>query len=85
MKQLTLFVVPRPSRARPRKLMHVIDAGPDDGDWGPGQIDRVRFGCGRCGHETDWQPCLASIAKRGVPCPHCNPDPCPLFPLKEES
>ena len=73
MSQPRLFDVPKVSRPR-RVLMHVIDAGPDDQfDDGPGVTDNVRFGCKRCGHETDWERRLRSEAKRGEPCPVCNP------------
>jgi len=63
---------PKP-RKKPSKLMHVIDAG-QDCSCEVGGIQVVKFGCQRCGHETDWveMPNVTS-AKRGVPCPVCNP------------
>lgn len=61
---------------RPRRvLMRVVDAGegcgcPDDS---PGP-HVVRFGCNRCGHETGWlRVDSVAEAKRGIPCPKCNP------------
>lgn len=71
--QATLFDVetkPRP-RAKPRVLMHVVDAG-DCGGCGEHESD-VRMKCRKCGRETDWTRMLVSVAKRGVPCPCCNP------------
>jgi len=57
---------PKP-RQKPRKLMHVIDAGP-----GFDKKDMVLFKCGHCGHEPDWMLCGMTEAKRGIPCPKCN-------------
>ncbi|MCP1375368.1 hypothetical protein [Dyella lutea] len=52
-------------RAKPRVMMHVIDAG----------VGLALFQCARCGHESDWVPYGSlSDAKRGMPCPHCNPE-----------
>lgn len=64
-EQLTLFDLPR---AKPRKLMHVFDAGPAETG---GHM--IRFHCARCDHETDWM-LVATVteAKRGIPCPRCN-------------
>jgi len=63
---------PKP-RKKPRKLMHVIDAGGGD----CGGMERgehlLRFGCGACKHETEWQTVKnISEGKRGIPCPKCN-------------
>lgn len=53
-------------RAKPRVMMHVIDAG----------VDLALFECGRCGYNTDWVPYVSlSEAKRGMPCPDCNAEP----------
>lgn len=61
------------TRRRPRTLMHVIDAGEDCGlAMERGEKHRVRLGCARCGHESQWTVCLMSVAKRGIPCPLCN-------------
>ena len=66
--QTDLFpLASRPARAKPRKLMHVIDAG-----IGPASESLARFECGRCGHESDWMVCSWSEARRGIPCPKCN-------------
>lgn len=61
---------------KPRKprqwLMHVIDAGNDCCVSEPGE-QLVRYGCQRCGHETDWVTARnVTEAKRGIPCPKCN-------------
>lgn len=68
MRHPQLFDNPPPPRAKPRKLMHVIDAGPDymsDRSW-------VRMACRRCGHEQDFHDMHFRQALRGVPCPQCN-------------
>lgn len=66
-KQQRPFDVPAKPRAKPRKLMHVIDAGPGyDGK------DMCQFKCYHCGHESGWTLCKFGEAKRGVPCPKCN-------------
>jgi DNA-directed RNA polymerase subunit RPC12/RpoP len=58
---------PKP-RKKPRKLMHVYDAGPAE----DGQC-MVVFLCGRCDHKTDWLLAKnVTEAKRGMPCPKCN-------------
>lgn len=62
-----LFDVPSKPRAKPRKLMHVYDAGP-----GYDERDRVKFLCPHCGHESEWMLIKCSDAKRGIPCPKCN-------------
>lgn len=54
-------------RRKPRKLMHVCDAGPGDEE-----EDLVRFRCARCDHETEWMLMKTAEAKRGIPCPACN-------------
>ncbi len=66
----TLFEIepaPKRPRAKPRVLMHVIDAGP-----GIDKKDMCRFGCIRCGHESEWLLCGTAEAKRGLPCLVCN-------------
>jgi hypothetical protein len=70
--QNTLFEIepnePKP-RSKPRKLMHVIDAGPgyDKGH------DMAQFECNRCGHRSEWEQHKFADIKRGIPCPVCNP------------
>lgn len=66
-KQQRLFDVPAKPRAKPRKLMHVIDAGPGYDD-----EDLCQFKCYHCGHESEWLLYKFTEAKRGVPCPKCN-------------
>jgi DNA-directed RNA polymerase subunit RPC12/RpoP len=71
--QTDLFGFDPAPRRKPKKLMHVVDACADEcGETSGAQL--VMFGCQRCGHETDWveMPNVTS-AKRGVPCPVCNP------------
>lgn len=64
---------PKP-RQKPRKLMHVIDAGGGGCGVDTGE-HRVRFGCQTCNHETDWQTVkTVTEGKRGIPCPKCNPE-----------
>lgn len=61
---------PKTKRAKPRKLMHVVDAGPCDAR----DYDViVAMQCNRCDLRTDWfaMPNVTS-AKRGIPCPHCS-------------
>lgn len=74
MRTPDLFPGTKPPRKRPRKLMHVCDAGvaccSDDYD----RESMVRFLCARCGHESEWVQMRDSHARRGVPCPHCNSD-----------
>lgn len=61
-RTLEMFDKPKAKRVR---RMRVIDAG-------EGAII-VRYGCARCGHETDWMDApTVTTAKRGIPCPHCN-------------
>lgn len=69
-KQPKLFNVEKPKAPR-RVLMHVWDAGPDT-QFEEGGFDEVRFGCKRCGYETDWVRRRRSEAKCGEPCPACN-------------
>ncbi len=66
------FTRQRKKSAGRRVLMHVIDAG----DHGCVSDDAgiAVYKCGRCGHETDWTPFRTfTEAKRGIPCPKCNP------------
>lgn len=68
----TLEMFDKPPRAKPRKLMHVCDAGD-----GPCSNDEtpisVRYLCPRCGHETGWMGArTVTESKRGIPCPKCN-------------
>lgn len=74
MHQAQLFQTPRRDRLPPRKLMHVCDAGHSGCcDSSGTSIEVVRFHCGRCDHESDWQSMKVIEAKRGIPCPNCNP------------
>lgn len=74
--QKRLFDMPPKPRAAARKLMHVIDAGPGcSSELEPGERHNVRFGCRRCGNETDWQLHTLTDAKRGIPCPACSSKP----------
>jgi hypothetical protein len=59
----------RPPPIPRRHLMHVFDAGPDDGE----ASHLVRFTCKRCGYETGWVR-VESVTegRRGKPCPTCN-------------
>lgn len=56
-------IVVKPVRAKPRVMMHVIDAG-----------DCIAmYCCAKCGAETKWLPfATVTEAKRGVPCDTCN-------------
>lgn len=55
-------------RKKPQKLMHVIDAGPGEGDW-----CNVEMQCNHCKLVTEWfQVRTVTEAKRGIPCPRCN-------------
>jgi hypothetical protein len=66
--QLCLF--PKAPRRKPRKLMHVCDAGHHPCISGKA----VQFECGHCGYVSDWLPGgTVSEDKRGRPCPRCNP------------
>lgn len=65
----TLELFEKPARAKPRVLMHVIDAG--DNERGDKQLARLR--CGKCGSETEWLEFdSVTAAKRGLPCEACN-------------
>lgn len=63
-----LELLEKPTRSKPRALMHVCDAG-----CGPGSGHWAEFECKRCGHRSKWQR-VESVteAKRGIPCPKCN-------------
>lgn len=82
MARSQLELLPKPPRAKPRKLMHVRDAGN-----GPAGSPIVQFQCRRCGYQSDWLPMRLSHtsnpkpgaltlteSKRGIPCPKCNED-----------
>lgn len=62
-----LFDMPPRPRAKPRRLMHVIDAGERIDS-----KDHVHMLCHHCGHDAGWCLLKMSEAKRGVPCPVCN-------------
>lgn len=54
-------------RRKPRKLMHVVDAGNGAG------CCVVKFECGYCGFRSDWvEQRTVTEEKRGRPCPQCN-------------
>ncbi len=60
-----LELLDRAPRAKPRKLMHVCDAG----------SDMVKFTCHHCGYASVWLKAgKFSDDKRGRPCPNCNED-----------
>lgn len=63
-----LFDTPLRPRAKPRVLMHAIDAGS-----GPSGRVQAKFQCQKCGH-TDWMLCSLTEMRRGEPCPKCNKD-----------
>ena len=68
--QPTLFDDEPRKRAKPRVMMHVVDAGQGE-CYGGSHI--VVMQCGRCGHKTDWfQVNTTTEGKRGKPCPKCN-------------
>jgi len=77
MKTLDLFPVFKPARAKPRVLMHVSDSvechtGAAD-DLGKPMCVMT---CKRCSTSSDWLIFdTVSEAKRGIPCPTCNPPP----------
>jgi hypothetical protein len=51
--------------------MHVVDAGNGNTADAP---KIARFECKRCGHDSGWAKVrTATEAKRGIPCPKCNP------------
>jgi hypothetical protein len=60
----------KPKRRARRVMMHVADAG-----CFPDGRNAINFVCERCGHDNDWTAFSGSIsaAKRGEPCPKCNP------------
>lgn len=67
---LKLFDDPPKPRRKRRVLMHVFDAACD----APDEVtDYVRMRCARCDKETDWMLVRRAVAKRGAPCPNCNP------------
>lgn len=67
-----LFPCTKPPRAKPRVLMHVIDAG-----------DQIaKFKCASCGAESEWLPfSTITEAKRGIPCEACNSTANPTIPV----
>lgn len=60
----TEFQRPKKSRAKPRVLAHVDDAGPD----------AICFVCSKCGWKSGWliNDMSISESKRGIPCDRCN-------------
>ncbi|MEO1616991.1 MAG: hypothetical protein AAFV88_14135 [Planctomycetota bacterium] len=86
-QQETLFAMPKPARAKPRQLMHVMDAGDYRGSFSADRPDRhcARFRCRRCELETEWiRMDTVSESKRGIPCPACNKVDSMFLPLKAE-
>lgn len=57
-------------RNKPRKLMHVVDAGCGDN----GYKQMVEMECGHCGYRSGWFGTDKTVTeiKRGFPCPECN-------------
>jgi len=57
-------IKPQLPRKRPRKLMHVIDAGQD----------MIHMKCWHCGYDDGETTMRTTVteAKRGYPCPECN-------------
>ncbi len=57
-------------RTAPINRMRVADAGHL-----PGGSPGIRFECPHCDHDTGWIPDEWPLSenKRGLPCPHCNP------------
>ncbi len=67
-RTLDLFTGGSSPRRAPRVLMHVTDAGEEDGK----PICQMR--CARCGRESGWLIFdTTTEAKRGIPCDACNP------------
>ena len=72
MKQDTLFPKAEIPRSKRIVRMHVIDAGYGCGSAEPGE-QHVRYKCGTCGAESDWETAASiSEARRGKPCHNCN-------------
>lgn len=73
MRTLEMFEKPR---AKPRVLMHVIDAGISHGACnakGRGEQCVALFKCRKCGHESEWLECdNTTEVKKGIACPICN-------------
>ena len=76
MRTLEMFEKPR---AKPRVMMHVIDAGISHGACaceGRGEPCIALFKCSKCGHESEWIECdNVTEAKKGIACPICNDVP----------
>jgi DNA-directed RNA polymerase subunit RPC12/RpoP len=67
-----LFPIAKKPRAKPRIMMHLIDAG-DDGCGNQGALMVCLFKCPKCNKESDWLPINTTTeGKKGVPCPKCN-------------
>lgn len=62
--QLALFPKLKKPRQKPRKLMHVVDAG----------SEMIQLECIHCRHNTGWIKATETVTqyKRGIPCPKCN-------------
>ena len=65
-----LFDAGKRVRKRPRVLMHVCDVSHDEPD---ATHDNVVMECPRCHGKTAWITLPRAEAKRGIPCPNCNP------------
>lgn len=70
-RQLFLFDDAPKIPVRPRKprrvMMHVHDAGMEEGN-----SSLVKFHCKRCGEFSEWMVVPIAAEKRGIPCSTCN-------------
>lgn len=58
----------KPKRRMRGQLMHVCDAGCGE------EKQVVQFQCAKCKYQSDWcEFDTVTEAKRGLPCPKCNP------------
>jgi hypothetical protein len=55
-------------RAKPRVMMHWLDAGHD------GESALGNFQCPKCHFVAGWIRATETEMRRGVPCPNCNPE-----------
>ena len=66
-----LFPDQPPRKLKRRILATCIDGGPLD-IVVPGKTEIGNFVHEKCGFD-EWIPCTATEARRGIPCPNCNP------------
>jgi hypothetical protein len=71
MKPQLFDLAPRP-RAPRRILAHAVDAGELDVHV-PRKTCIANFICSRCGWD-EWVPATGTEARRGIPCPVCDPE-----------